>query len=588
MKTGKENLHHLSANALQILESRYLQSDENGRVCESPDQMFLRVAKAVAKAEIKWSTQKNLHYWEEKFFNVMSQLLFLPNSPTLMNAGTALNQLSACFVLPVEDHLEDIFNTLKLAALIQQSGGGTGFNFSHLRPKNDRMSSTGGTASGPVSFMKIFDTATEHVKQGGKRRGANMGILNIDHPDIEEFISIKKEAGSLRNFNISVGVSEAFMLALQSNRYWKLKHPTSHKTIKTVKAKKLWDHIIENAWKSGDPGLIFFDTINASNPTPLFKIEATNPCGEVPLLSYESCNLGSINISKFINYKSNAKAYLNWTELEEIVAVAIRFLDNVIEVNRYLTPEIKEIALGNRKTGLGVMGWAEALSMLEIPYSSDKAVKLAKQLMKFISEKSFETSKGLAIERGSFKNWKKSIYYPRIPVRNATRTSIAPTGTISIIADTSSSIEPFFALAFQRRHVLQGETMQEINKALLKYLETHGIKSKEIISLIEQTGTLENDTSLPDHIKTIFKTALEIYPTWHLKHQIAFQKFTDNAVSKTINLPQWSTIEDIDLIYQKAWKEKLKGITIFRNNSKESQVLHPGVHFDLIGCKVCT
>jgi ribonucleoside-diphosphate reductase alpha chain len=587
VQTEKNSSHELSSNAIRVLESRYLQKDENGVIHETPRQLFDRVAKAVARAELNWGDEAHAKKWERKFFELMSRLHFLPNSPTLMNAGTQSNQLSACFVLPVNDHLEDIFSSLKLAALIQQSGGGTGFNFSRLRPKNDLLHHTQGTASGPVSFMKIFDASTEHVKQGGKRRGANMGILNIDHPDIAEFICCKKQEGILRNFNISVGVSDAFMLALQRNDHWPLIHPNTHKTVKKVDAKQIWNLIIENAWSSGDPGLIFLDTIHESNPIPsLGKIEATNPCGEVPLLSFESCNLGSINLSKFLSQKGISPT-IDWNRLAEAITISIRFLDNVIEVNRYLSPEIKEIVQGNRKIGLGIMGWAESLSILEIPYESEQAIQLAEQLMKFISEKSLETSALLAKERGVFKNWNKSIYCPEMPVRNATRTSIAPTGTISILADTSSSIEPFFALSYQRQHVLQDETLQEKNKTLLHFLERHNLETSEILDHIAQTGTLEKVTSLSPSVKNIFKTALEIHPYWHLRHQEAFQKYTDNAVSKTINLPQQATQSDIDHIYQQAWRSKLKGITIFRYNSRKKQVMQQGIKSDMKACKVC-
>ncbi|WP_276370817.1 adenosylcobalamin-dependent ribonucleoside-diphosphate reductase [Chryseolinea sp. H1M3-3] len=575
-----------SDNAIRVLESRYLQKNEKGEICETPTELIKRVATSVAEAELNWGGESQQYIWEKKFFDIINQLLFLPNSPTLMNAGTAAGQLSACFVLPLEDHLEDIFSTLKLAALIQQSGGGTGFNFSHLRPKNDILYHAQGAASGPVSFMKIFDISTEHVKQGGKRRGANMGILNIDHPDIEEFITCKSIEGNLRNFNISIGISDAFMMALQRDDHWSLIHPNSHVTTKTIKAKYLWDLIVHNAWKSGDPGLLFLDTINESNPIPHVKrIEATNPCGEVPLLPYESCNLGSINLSQFVD--PDKETLINWRRLEETVHISVRFLDNVIEVNRYLSPQIKKTVQGNRKIGLGLMGWSETLARLEIPYESDEAIHLAERVMKFIAEKSFDASASLAKERGSFRNWKKSIYYPATPIRNATRTSIAPTGTISILADTSSSIEPFFALSYERQHVLHNETLKEINKPLLQYLKKHQMASQDILNHIEQTGTLEKVSSLPQSVKNIFKTALEIHPFWHLKHQEAFQKYTDNAVSKTINLPQHATPSDIDHIYQQAWRSKLKGITIFRYNSRERQVLKQGIISDVKSCKVC-
>jgi ribonucleoside-diphosphate reductase alpha chain len=443
-------------------------------------------------------------------------------------------------------------------------------------------------ASGPVSFMKIFDAATEHIKQGGKRRGANMGILNIDHPDIEEFINCKRSEGNIRNFNISVGITDAIMETLNRDGAWNLIHPDSHRTVRSVSAKTLWNSIVDSAWHGGDPGLIFLGTINRSNPTPqLGTIEATNPCGEVPLLPYESCNLGSINLSKFILSSYKTGPTIDWNTLEKNISIAIRFLDNVIDVNRYLSTEIRDIVQGNRKVGLGIMGWAETLSLLEIPYQSENAIQLAEEVMKFVSEKSRDASVLLAKEKGTFKNWEQSIYYPNTPIRNATRTSIAPTGTISIIADTSPSIEPFFALAYQRKHVLQNETLEETNKSLLHYLETHNLDKGEIITAITQTGTLEQSAGIPEPVKDIFKTALEIRPSWHLRHQAAFQKYTDNAVSKTVNLPQNSTPSDVSDIYQNAWRQGLKGITIFRNNSRKSQVMEKGITSETRGCKVC-
>ena len=579
---------HLSENSLKILESRYLQRDLKGDITETPDQLFHRVSNAVAAAELNWGNQKDAVFWEGQFYKVLSDLLFLPNSPTLMNAGTSRNQLSACFVLPVEDNLDSIFSTLKNAALIQQSGGGTGFNFSKLRPCGDRVSGFGGTASGPVSFMKIFDEATEHVKQGGKRRGANMGILDISHPDIEKFIAVKREAGVLSNFNISVGISDAFMQTLAKNGTWALIHPNHKTVVQKISARKLWQEIIDSAWQTGDPGLVFLDTINYQNPTPeLGIIESTNPCGEVPLLPYESCNLGSINLSKMIK-KGNGKIDIDWGKLAETIAVTIRFLDNVIEVNSYIIEDIKKMTKGNRKIGLGVMGWAELLILLEMPYDTDDAVKLAEKLMSFIRKKAFETSVLLAQSRGVFPNWSKSIYYPDIPIRNATRTSIAPTGTISIIADTSSSIEPLFALAFHRQHVLNDETLFSINDLFIQYLKSHKLHDEKILEQVMESGTIQNIQQMPEKVKRIFKTALEITPEWHLRHQLAFQEFTDNAVSKTINLPENASVDDVEKIYLTAWKEKAKGITIFRDHSTEKQVIHQGFRSGSIACKVCT
>jgi ribonucleoside-diphosphate reductase alpha chain len=579
---------HLSENSLKILERRYLQRNLKGDLIETPDQLFHRVSDAVSAAELNWGNQQDAVFWAEQFYKVLSDLLFLPNSPTLMNAGTSRNQLSACFVLPVEDNLDSIFSTLKNAALIQQSGGGTGFNFSHLRPCGDRISDFGGTASGPVSFMKVFDEATEHVKQGGKRRGANMGILNISHPDIEKFIAVKREAGVMRNFNISVGITDAFMQTLEKNGTWPLVHPNHRTIVQKISARRLWDEIIDSAWLTGDPGLVFLDTINFRNPTPaLGIIESTNPCGEVPLLPYESCNLGSINLPKMTK-KVNGKMDIDWDKMAETIAVAIRFLDNVIEVNSYFIEGIKKMTKGNRKIGLGVMGWAEILILLEITYDTDDAVILARKLMSFIREKAFETSGLLARARGVFPNWSKSIYYPDMPIRNATRTSIAPTGTISIIADTSSSIEPLFALAFHRQHVLNGESLFSINDLFIQYLKTHELYDEKILEQVMESGTIQNNPQIPEKVKRIFKTALEITPEWHLRHQLAFQEFTDNAVSKTINLPQNASRADVEKIYSAAWKEKAKGITIFRDHSTEKQVLHQGIRSGSIACKVCT
>lgn len=573
----------LSDNALKILQQRYLRGDAAGVVTESPDELFHRVAKAVAAAEQRWASTNSASYWEEQFYSLMSELLFLPNSPTLMNAGTATNQLSACFVLPVDDSMQSVFTTLKNAALIQQSGGGTGFNFSHLRPKGDPVKTAGGTASGPVSFMKIFDAATEHIKQGGKRRGANMGILNIDHPDIEEFISAKKEKGVLSNFNISVGITDAFMNRVEQKAEWELLHPNTNIVVKKVAAENLWNDIVESAWKTGDPGLIFLDTINHTNPTPaLGRIISTNPCGEVPLLAYEPCNLGSVNLSKFVK-----NTMVNWQCLEEVVNTATRFLDNVIEVNNYIIPEIKEMALGNRKIGLGVMGWAEMLILLEIPYCSEHAVQLAEQLMQFIQQKAMEASIELAKERGVFPNWEKSVYFPHMRIRNATRTSIAPTGTISIIADTSSSIEPLFALAFRRDHVLKDETLVSGNPMFIEYLKTHQLYSEKVLEQFMREGIAAQIPGLPQAVKDIFKTALEISPQWHLRHQIAFQKYTDNAVSKTINLPEATSVQEVAEIYKQAWIQKAKGITIFRNHSKDRQVIQQGIVYDIKACKIC-
>ncbi|HXD93029.1 MAG TPA: adenosylcobalamin-dependent ribonucleoside-diphosphate reductase [Bacteroidia bacterium] len=574
---------NLSNNAIKVLNSRYLLKNAEGDIVESPDELFKRVASHIAKAELTYGNAADAKAWEEKFYALMCELKFMPNSPTLMNAGMPLGQLSACFVLPVEDSIESIFTTLKNTALIQQSGGGTGFNFSTLRPDGDFISSSSGNASGPVSFIKIFDAATQNIKQGGKRRGANMGIINIDHPDIEEFISVKREEGVLSNFNISVGIYDAFMIAVEQDAMWQLKHPGTGKLVKEIKARSLWNKIVENAWSSGDPGLVFLDTVNKTNPTPILgEITCTNPCGEVPLLSYEACNLGSINVSQFFIAESKQ---VDWKKLEESIFYSIRFLDNVIEMNNYIIPEIKALVTGNRKIGLGIMGWAELLIKMHIAYDSDKALQLAEELMKFINEKSKEASIDLAKQRGAFKNWDKSVYHPHTPIRNATRTSIAPTGTISIIAGTSSSIEPLFALAFHRENVLNNETMDDINPIFVQYLQQNNLYSEALIKQVAKTGTLA-ETDLPAEVKNLFKTSLEIEPKWHIQHQVAFQKHTDNAVSKTINMPTEATIKDIDNAYMFAWKQKAKGVTIFRYGSKQKQVLKSGID-NQDACHVC-
>lgn len=576
----------LTPNAIKVLESRYLLKNNEGNFIETPEQLFERIAKHIAKAEVFYSNTDAAAEWEKIFYKVMSELYFLPNSPTLMNAGAALNQLSACFVLPVNDSIEDIFTSLKYTALIQQSGGGTGFNFSLLRHKGDFIQTTSGNSSGPIAFMKIFDAATDNIKQGGKRRGANMGILNVDHPDIEEFISVKLQEGVLTNFNISVGISDAFMHAVEENKPWELKDTHSKKTVKTISALELWDTITYNAWKSGDPGLVFLDTINNDNPTPAVgEIMCTNPCGEVPLLPYEACNLGSINVAKFYDEKTKK---IDWEHLSKIINYSIRFLDNVIDMNNYIIPEIKTMVKGNRKIGLGIMGWADLLIQMEIPYASEKALALADQLMQFVEEKSNQASEELAKERGVFVNWDKSIYAPNYLVRNATRTSIAPTGTISIIAGASSSIEPNFALAIHRENVLNNETLFEVNEYFISYLKEHNLYSEEIISEVQTTGTIAN-TNLPSPVKELFKTSLEIESYWHIKHQIAFQKHTDNAVSKTINLPETATVKDVSDAYLLAWKENAKGVTVFRYGSKSTQVLKSGTsHIENQGsCKVC-
>ncbi len=577
-----------SENSTKVLEELYLERDENGTTQETPAALFKRVSKHIASAELFWGDIFTAEKWEKQFFEIMDNLLFLPNSPTLMNAGKASRQLSACFVLPIENSNSIIFSSLQSVETIQQTGGGTGFNFSHINPKNEFFNTSEQTYNGPISYMKMIDSATEKVRHNRKRRGANIGILDISHPDIEEFITSKSDKEALNNFNISVAVSDEFMKTLERNDDWTLIHPQTKEPIKKIHARLLWNKIIESAWHTGDPGLIFIDTINKQNATPLLGvIESTNPCGEVPLLPNESCNLGSINVSKFIK-KNNGSYEIDWHKLEDVVTIAIRFLDNVIEVNNYTSAAIKNMSLGNRKIGLGVMGWAELLILLELPYDSDRAVRLAGQLMQFIQQQSFDTSVLLAKERGVFPNWDKSIYFPHQPIRNATRTGIAPTGTISIIAETSSSIEPLFALAYQKQHVLYDETLTFINPLFINYLKTHHLYSASIIEDIIAEGVITENTSLPYSVKELFKTALQIEPDWHLCHQLAFQRFTDNAVSKTINLPEDASIKTVDEIYKKAWLQKAKGITIFRYNSKGNQVMLQGVKNEPTSCEVCS
>lgn len=576
----------LNANAIRALESRYLLRNSEGKLIETPEQLFRRVAYHISRAELLYGDEKTAKHWEEKFYEVMNDLFFLPNSPTLMNAGLPLNQLSACFVLPVNDSIEEIFNTLKHAALVQQSGGGTGFNFSKLRHQGNFIQTTSGYSSGPLAFMKIFDAATENIKQGGKRRGANMGILNVDHPDILGFIQQKREEGVLRNFNISVGVSDIFMKAVINNGIWQLKDPNTLEVVKELNAKDIWNLLIENAWLCGDPGLVFLDTINAANPTPhIGKISCTNPCGEVPLLPYEACNLGSVDLAKCYNGETHS---IDKEKLKAIIKTAIYFLDNVIDMNTYVIPEIKHMVKGNRKIGLGVMGWADLLIRMEIPYASDMAVLFAEELMSFIQQEADAVSQSLAEERGMFANWEGSVFSPDKKMRNATRTSIAPTGTISIIAGTSSSIEPNYALAIRRQNVLNDEELFEVNANVLHYLRKHSLDTQEVLYQLKATGSIQG-TNLSDEVKQLFLTALEIEPIWHLKHQIAFQKYTDNAVSKTINLPNNASVEDVANAYLTAWQQKAKGITIYRDGCKHLQVLNSGAgESDNQGsCKVC-
>ncbi len=576
----------LSPNARRVLEARYLRRDAERRLVETPEELFARVARAIAEAELLLGTAEKARRWEEIFYELLISRDFLPNSPTLMNAGTPLGQLSACFVLPVGDTMEEIFEAVKQMALVQRTGGGTGFSFSRLRPKGDVVASTGGEASGPVSFMKIFDSATEHIKQGGKRRGANMGVLRVDHPDILEFITAKRDERTLQNFNISVAVTDAFMEAVRRDQEYELINPRTGRIARRMSARSVFEEIVRAAWQTGDPGLLFLDAINRANPTPhLGAIEATNPCGEIPLLPYESCNLGSINLTHMLREREG-RVEVDWEKLRATVRKAVRFLDDVIEVNRYPIPEIERMTRGNRKIGLGVMGFAELLIRLGLPYDSDEAAALAEQLMRTIAEEALAASTELAEERGVFPNWKGSVHEARNHrLRNATLTAIAPTGTISIIADTSASIEPLFALAYRRTHVLGGQTLYEVNPLLLEYLDRYGLDAKDVLEAVLARGRLREVAQVPEELKRLFVTALEIPPDRHLHIQAAFQRAVDNSVSKTINLPEEATVEDVARAYWRAWELGLKGITIYRYGSKSAQVLELGLdeeahHYD--------
>jgi ribonucleoside-diphosphate reductase alpha chain len=566
----------LTDTALQVLEKRYLKKDKQGNLIETPEEMFRRVAKAIAAAELIYNPKANIKATTEEFYRLMARLEFLPNSPTLMNAGKELGQLSACFVLPVEDSMESIFDAVKYTALIHKSGGGTGFSFSHLRPENDMVGSTGGVASGPVSFMRAFDTVTDVTKQGGSRRGANMGILNIDHPDIEKFIESKENMTSLTNFNISVALTEKFMEAVNSDDEYDLINPhTGERTPK--KAKDIFKKIVDMAWRTGDPGIVFIDRIDKANPTPkLGRIESTNPCGEQPLLPYESCNLASINLSKMMK-KKGAAYEIDYPKLAQTVKTSVRFLDNVIDVNKFPLKQIEEMTKKTRKIGLGIMGFADMLVMLGVPYNSQEALDIAGELMRFIGEKALQASEELGKERGVFPAFQGSIYdIPDGPrVRNATRTTIAPTGTLSMIAGCSSGIEPLFALSYTKT-VLDGTPFVEVNPYFEEAARKGGFYSDDLMKKLAEGTHLSDIKGVPEKVRRVFVTAHEITPEWHVKMQAAFQKSTDNAVSKTINFPHEATREDVSKAYMLAYEEGLKGITIYRDRSRDSQVLTTG------------
>ncbi len=560
----------LTVNAVKILERRYLRKDELGRVMETPRGMMRRVAKAVVAAEDAYVGRDEVEELQEDFYGMMLRLEFLPNSPTLMNAGTDLGQLAACFVIPVEDSMEGIFDALKTMALVHQSGGGTGFSFSRLRPRNDMVKSTGGIASGPVSFMRVFDGSTEVIRQGGRRRGANMGILRVDHPDILEFISAKSGGDRLNNFNISVAATDEFMRAVRDDETYDLVNPRNGKSVRRLRARDVFDMISQMAWMNGDPGLIFIDRINQDNPTPMLgDIESTNPCGEQPLLPYEACNLGSINLSAMMDGE-----VLDREKLAGTVRIAVRFLDDVIDVNRYPSPEIEAMTRGNRKIGLGVMGFAEMLIRARIPYDSPQALSMAEEVMKYIRETARDASARLAELKGSFPNFSGSRWDRQgfSGIRNATLTTVAPTGTISLIAGVSSGIEPLFAVSYVR-NVMEGTRLLEKNSLFEESARREGFFSEDLMAEIAKSGSVRDMSAVPEDIRRLFVTAFDIGPKRHVEMQAAFQKFTDNAVSKTVNLPEDVGVRDVREIYMMAYDLGCKGITIYRYGSHSGQVL---------------
>ncbi len=560
----------LTVNAANVLKRRYLRRDAQGRVIETPAQMFRRVARVIARAERLHDANADVAAVEKRFLDVMTGLYFIPNSPTLMNAGTRIGQLSACFVIPVEDSIKSIFRAVRDMALIHQSGGGTGFSFSRLRPAGDIVQSTRGIASGPVSFMRIFDVATDVVKQGGRRRGANMGVLSVDHPDILQFITAKEKEGVFTNFNLSVGITDEFMRKVKDDEEYDLINPRTGGAEKTIRARDVFELMISTAWRTGDPGIIFLDEVNRHNPTPeLGRIEATNPCGEVPLLPYESCTLGSINLSKVVK-----NGEIDWDLLGYLTRTDIHFLDNVLDVNKYPIAPAKRMADANRKIGLGVMGFAELLIKLGIAYNSEEGLNTATNIMRFIEREGRESSRELGEDRGVFPNFEKSMWAGGPPMRNATITTIAPTGTISIIAGTSSGIEPLFAVAFVRR--VMGTQLIEVNPVFEQIAKDEGFYSKELMRKIARAGSVRGISEVPERIQRLFVTALEVEPEWHVRMQATFQQHVENAVSKTVNLPQQASLGDVRKVFEMAYSLHCKGITVYRYGSRSEQVLYTG------------